>query len=313
VNLNEIQNLTLANLQQSELLNTEDFTEAPNWSDATNPGILQPFLTTQINRSYMRVIQDLADIQIALYRWVFASIAQVSDYPLPPLAPPQNTLWGSSVWGSAQLGAGAPQTAGIWGQGSWGQMQWGTQAGPPNIQRITRVVYGPIGQPWLMDFEGGVRLVSWQQFMRQSAFGYLRPFCYNIIPDYCAVSPDRKILSFFPGSADAGDTIGVEYVPELTPNSEWPPLMNGTDVPQIPDPTHDLIVLWATYLCCPKLKMFPLMQEMKMAYHGQTGHAGELGRIRDVLRDRSTGDTLRIRDANEGIYLSYPMTGLLAP
>lgn len=302
--LQDIQNYVLLNLQQSEMVN---FGGAPNWSTATNPSITQNALTFLINRAYMRVIQDLSDIQLALYRWVFSSIANVSDYPLPPNAPPNTTLWGSSFFGSAQLGAGAPVQGGIWGQGQWGTMLWGTNDGPPRIQRITRIIYSPVGQSWSQDFEGGIRLVSWQEFNRRCAFGYLRPFTYGTIPDYAAMTPDRQMISFFPGTANAGDAIGIEYVPELTPNTAWPPLIAEVDVPQMPEETHDLIVLWATALCCPKLKMFPLMKEFQQQYQA------EKLRIYDELNYRSTGDTKVIRDANDGLALSYVIGGALIP
>lgn len=313
VNLNDLENEVLFNTQQSELIN---YGGAPNWAKSTNPYLTQAAVDFQINRAYRRVIQDLADIQLALYRLVLYSLKNVSDYALPPNTLPQYTSLGSSFLGSLQLNAppGAGST-GVWGEGQWGSMVWSSPPAP-RVQRITRVIYSPAGQPWSQDMEGNIRLVSWQEFMRRCAFGYLRPFTFGIIPDYCAVTPDRQMLSFFPGTATQGDAIGIEYVPELTPNSAWDELDQPTDTPQLPEETHDLIVLWATHLIWFKLREFGAADYFKTLYHGppqERGSGGELGRIINVLKDRSSGDTLAIRDANDGLALSYLTSGALIP
>src|SRR5215469_2701416 len=217
--LQDIQNAVLFQLQQSELLN---FGGAPNWAAATNPAIQQNALTFWINRAYERVMVDLADCEIELAYFTMTSTAQMSDYPLPPGGVINNYANPSQSIPNINLSA------------------------YPQIMRASRVFYTPVGQPWTQEHEGGVRLVSWGQFQRHAAFGYLRPFTYNVIPDYCAVQPNRKVLSFFPGTASNGDTITVEYVPSLTVGSSWPPLAALTDTPTLPGEAEMMLVYWST-------------------------------------------------------------------
>jgi len=277
--LQDLENSVLFNLQQSELVN---FGSTPNYASATNPAISKAALDFQINRAYMRVYSDLSDCEIALAYFSILSVANSSDYPLPPGGSFPNIYNPSQPLPVIDLSAF------------------------PNVQRISRILYNPVGQPWTQGMEGGIRLVSWRQFMGVSAFGYMRPFTYNIIPDYCTVTPNRKILSFFPGTASAGDTITVEYVPYLTAGTSWPPLANPTDVPRLPDAADDMITLWATALCWPKLREMQA-QDVYMAKY-----FAEMERVRDMLGPRSRGDTFRIRDNELGLAESYPIGGALA-
>lgn len=318
MNSGTLQNAVLANLQQSELVNFG--AGFPNWSavsDPTAPPITQDYLVFNINRAYAKAIQDLADVQLSLYRLVYPSLANTSDYPLPPLQPPQYGTLGGSVLGTFQLNSEQPPESAIWGQAQWGNFLWGTIVGAPRIQRITRIIYSPVGQSWSQDMEGGVRLVSWQEFQRKTAFGYLRPFTYGIMPDYAAMSPDRTVLSFFPGSASAGDSIGIEYIPELTPGTNVAPfVVNSFNDPTfLPDEAADLIITWASYLCCPKLALWDLRQQFYFDYYGDGTAAkpGELNRLKDQLQQRSLGDSYCIRDANDGLALSYIIGGALIP
>jgi hypothetical protein len=156
-----------------------------------------------------------------------------------------------------------------------------------------------------MEFEPGVRMISWQAFQRYSAAGYLRPFTYNIIPDFCAITPDRKTIAFFPGTASTGDTITIQYVPEITPNSTVPPLAAETDTTVLPDETNDALILWATSLLWPKLR------EMGEAAEYRKQYVDELARVREALGQSSRGDTLRLRDSMDGLVSSYPVGGAL--
>ena len=311
--LQDIENVVLYNLQQSELVN---FGTAPNWAAAVNPAIPKAALDFFINRAYMRVIQDLSDFELALYRFVFPSQSQISDYPLPPLSPPGEAITGSSILANATTGVGPAANPLVWGSGVWGQATWGSFPTAPGVQRITRIIYSPVGQQWAQDYEGGVRLVSWAEFNRRTGFGYLRPFTYGIMPDFASVQPQRNVLSFFPGSANPYDTIGVEYIPKLTPNSDWPPLLNETDTPNMPEETHDLICIEATRLQWIKLREIGMMEYYAKLYLGtpeKRYEDGELWRVGNALKDRSKGDTLCIRDANDGIALSYLVGGALIP
>ena len=184
--LQDIANDVLFNLQQSELVN---FGGEPNYAATVNPAISQNALTFQINRAYQRVMADLADCEITLAYYQITSQANLSDYPLPPGGPGIVNYYNpTSPIPDLDLSANA------------------------KVMRVSRVLYHPVGQVWTQGQEGGIRLVSWRQFMGYSAFGYLRPFTFNIIPDYVTITPNRQILSFFPGTASDGDTITVERV-----------------------------------------------------------------------------------------------------
>lgn len=277
--LQDLENAVLWNLQQSELVN---FGSVPNYAGATNPAIDQNSLIFQINRAYMRVYADLSDCEIALAYFTLSSVANSSDYPLPPGGVIPNIYNPSQTIPNINLSA------------------------YPKVQRVSRILYNPVGQPWTQSHEGGIRLVSWRQFLGYSAFGYLRPFTYNVIPDYCTITPNRQILSFFPGTASNGDQITVEYVPYLTTGTQWPPLVNPTDSPVLPDEAEDMIVYWATALCWPKLR------EMQAAADYTQRYAMEMQRVRDMLGPRSRGDTFRIQDSEMGLAESYPIGGALS-
>ena len=282
-NLNQLQNAVLSNLQLSELVNQVDFAQPPSWAQATNPAISQTFLTYGINRAYQRILLGLSDCEIDLAYVTFPSVANSSDYALPPgntaAAPVVNIYNPSQTIPLKDLSAFAL------------------------VQRVSRVMYTPQGQPWTLAMEGGIRMVSWRAFLGHAAFNYLRPFTYNIIPDYCAVTPNRQILSFFPGTMSANDTITVEYVPMLTAGTNWPPLATGTDMPGLPDEATQMLEYWATALCWPKLREFGAKKEYEAMFYA------EEQRVRELLGPRSRGDTFRIQSANQGLVESYPIGG----
>lgn len=282
--LQDLQNSVLFNLQQSELVN---FGNPPNYAGASNPAISLNALTHWINRAYERTMVDLSDCEIALAYFTIHSQANCSDYPLPPgnSATPITNIYNPS------------QTIPTIDLSLY-----------PNVQRVSRVLYTPVGQPWTQEHEGGVRLVSWGQFQRHNAFGYLRPFGYNVIPDYCAVTPNRTMISFWPGTASNNDTITVEYVPYLTGGNSltFNPLANPGDVPMLPGEAEDMIIYWATAMCWPKLR------EMQAAQVYEQKYVAEMHRVRDLLGPRSRGDTFRIGRAEEAHALSYPIGGVTA-
>lgn len=277
--LNDYMNEVLWNLQQSELVN---FGGAPNYAAANNPAISQNALIWSINRAYQRVLVDLSDCEIELAYFTINSVAQSSDYPLPPgnaINPIVNIYNPSQAIPVIDLSAYAP------------------------VQRVSRVLYTPAGQPWTQSHEGGIRLVSWRQFLAYSSFGYLRPFTYNVIPDFVTVTPNRKILSFFPGTASDGDTITVEYTPTLATGTNFPPLADGTDVPVLPDEAFQMVCDWATALCWPKLREFGAKKEYEQMYKDETT------RVREQIGPRSRGDTFVLRQADAGLLESYPIGG----
>lgn len=283
VNLNSLQNAVLSNLQLSELVNQTDFTQPPLWATATLPAISQVYLTYNINRAYQRTLLGLSDCEIDLAYITFPSVATSSDYALPPGNTVANPV--TNIYNPSQTIPTIDLSA------------------FPLVQRVSRVLYTPNGQPWTLAMEGGIRLISWRAFLGHAAFNYLRPFTYNIIPDYAAVTPNRKILSFFPGTASANDTITVEYVPMLTAGTPWPPLAAGTDSPIVPDEANQMLEYWATALCWPKLREFGAKKEYEQMFYG------EERRVRELLGPRSRGDTFRIQSANQGLVESYPIGG----
>lgn len=276
--LNDLQNAVLFNLQQSELVN---FGGAPNYTQAINPGIDQAALIFQINRAYQRVFVDLSDCEIELANFTFTSLPNLSDYPLPPGGPINNYYNPTSPVPNVDLSNYA------------------------HVQRVSRVLYNPVGQTWTQDMAGGIRLVSWRQFMGYCAFGYLRPFTFNVIPDFVTVTPNRKILSFFPGTASEGDSITIEYVPYLTADTPFPPLTGGTQKPILPDEAENMVIFWTCALCWPKLREMQAAQEYEQKY------MAEMIRVREQLGPRSRGDTFRIRDTDLGLIESYPIGGAL--
>lgn len=280
--LQDIANNVLWNLQRSELVN---FGNPPNYGlTVSTPDVPQTALIFLINRAYIKVISDLADAGLTLADATFNSVASTSDYPLPPTSP----------------------LIGEWGVGAWGTMVWGS-AIPPQVKRITRLTYQPVGQVWTQEFEGNVRLVSWAEFNRRTGFGFLRPFTYDILPRYAAVQPNRSLISFYPGSASTGDTIMLEYVPELTFGTSWAPLANWTDMPNLVDSAQDLIVKWAEHLCWPKLREAGAYQRTGEEYKAM------LADVIEQLGPRSTGDTQRVRSSDEGLLLSLPLAEIYLP
>jgi hypothetical protein len=274
--LADLQNGVLFNLQLSELVN---FGGDPRWTAATHPAISQAALTYFINRAITRTMLDLADCEIELAFCTFKSHANTCDYPLPPGGTVENYYNPGSVVPAIDLKSA------------------------PHVLRVSRVIYSPVGQGWSQSHEGGIRLVSWRQFLGYSAFGYLRPFTFNTIPDYCAVTPNRKILAFYPGTASVGDTITIEYVPTLTHGTTFPPLVALTDVPILPPEAIEMVVDLATSFCWPKLR------EMGAAKEYEARYAADTVRVREQLGPRSRGDTFVLRDAAVGLAQSYPIGG----
>ncbi|MDE2102022.1 MAG: hypothetical protein KGL39_32550, partial [Patescibacteria group bacterium] len=59
--LQDIENEILSNLQQSELVN---FSGVPNWGAATNPEFDQPTVDYRINQAYVKLYEDLGDLDL---------------------------------------------------------------------------------------------------------------------------------------------------------------------------------------------------------------------------------------------------------
>ncbi len=202
--LQDLESAVLTMLQQPGA----NFGGAPGFAALSNPQFGKSTIDFYINRGYARLLDDLAETELAEYTATFLSVAMTNYYPLPP----------PSYLGSL----------------------------PPAVKRLNRVSYSPNGLPYTVEFAAGSRFVSWDEFQSACGQGYLIPFSYSAtVPDICAMSPDRSQLAFFPGSGSAGDTITIKYAPMWTVGSNVGPLVLNTDTPYFPEDCHDAIVFYA--------------------------------------------------------------------
>jgi hypothetical protein len=155
---------------------------------------------------------------------------------------------------------------------------------------VRRVYYAPIGQTVQVEFEPGARLISWQQFRRYDRSGYLDQFAFSTVPEVCAVTPDRKNIQFWPGPANNGDTITVAYAPMPTVATSVPYLVNESDVPALPQDTHEAIVFYALSILWMKAREQATAEAYIQKYQA------EIARIKDNQERSSTGDRLSIVD-----------------
>lgn len=120
-------------------------------------------------------------------------------------------------------------------------------AGYAAISHVARVFYKPFGQLYTREFRPGTELISWAQFQRYTAQGWLEPYGYATLPDYASIDPTRTYLYFWKGSAIAGDTITIDYAPIPTQSATTGPatLVNATDTPIFPADCHTAILYFA--------------------------------------------------------------------
>jgi hypothetical protein len=252
--LQDLENLVLSQLQQPSV----NFGNAPTWSATTNPVFNQASVDFAINRGYARLLSDLADEEIAEFTASFLSTVQTNRYPLPPPVAsspnnPNNSLLN------------------------------------PNVRLLNRVSYQPVGLPYTVEFHAGTRFVSWDEFQRVTAQGYLLPYSYAAtVPDICAVTPARDSLFFFPGSGSAGDTITLRYSPMWTVGSLVGPLVNETDVPYFPEDCHDAIAWYALSQLWIRAREVATSQMYSQMYKE------DVERIKTAYLRRSRGDKLNI-------------------
>ena len=251
--LSDLENEVLAMMQQPAL----NFGGAPNFAALTNPQYNQATIDHYINRGYARLLSDLADTEIVEYTATFLSTALTNFYPLNPPA---------SYLGSK----------------------------PPAVRILNRVSYQPLGLPYAVEFEAGSRLVDHGEFSRYSGQGYLIPYSYSAtVPDIVSISPDRKLLEFFPGSGQTGDIITIKYAPMWTAASDVGPLVAGTDVPYFPEDCHDAIVFYALS------QLWIKAREMATAQYYRQQYDAETARLITQYQRRSRGDRLTISSVNE--------------
>jgi hypothetical protein len=229
-----------------------NFAGAPNWGAATNPEFDQPTVDNAINQAYRRICRDLSGIDVALFETSFLSTVTTYQYVLPPVA------------------AGTPN--------------------PPCAQ-LRRLFYTPVGSPYTIEFEPGVRMVPWKEFQRYTAAGYNNASGYGSQPEVCAVTPDRQYVQFWPGSANAGDTIAVQYSCIPTTGTLVPLVANEGDFFIIPDDFTDLMQLYALFKLWPKARAMAASKESLELYQAQ------IEIVRAEWKHRSGGDKLRFTDA----------------
>ncbi len=251
ITLEELENDILSTLQQSELVN---FAGAPLWAAATSPEFDQPTVDFRINQAYRKICRDVSDIDVAMFETSFLSKANTYQYPIQPI----------------------PVTAGL--------------PNPPCAE-VRRLFYSPVGFPFTLEHEPSVRMLPWKEFQRYTAAGYLQPASFGPYPEICSITPDRKYLQFYPGSANAGDTIAVEYSCVPTAGTLAPLLVNETDVMIIPDDFGDLVPIYALYKLWPKARAMGAAKESLQLYKDQ------LAEVRAAWKHRSGGDKQRITDS----------------
>jgi hypothetical protein len=243
---------------ENEILSTLQQTElvnfggVPNWTAATNPEFDQPTTDNAINQGYRRVCRDLSAIDVALFEATFVSTANTYRYPLPP-----------------PVTAGNPN---------------------PACKELRRLFYTPVGAPYTVEFEPGIRMIPWKEFQRYTAAGYNQVSGFGSQPQFCAVSPDRRYVHFWPGSANAGDTIGIGYACIPTTGSLVPLLSAEGDCMIVPDDFADLVQLYALFKLWPKARAMAAAADSLKLYQDQ------IEKARADWKHRSGGDKMRFTD-----------------
>jgi hypothetical protein len=178
----------------------------------------------------------------------------------------------------------------------------GTAANQP-IRMVRRVYYQALGQLFRLELEPGARLISWQEFNRKTAGGYLLPFSFTTWPDYCAVDPKRANLYLYGAPSEVGDTITVEYCPIITANasipaSNWGYLVNATDIPLLPEDLQDALWKGAASLLFPNAREFGTGALYSQLYQA------DVQRAKDNYARDSAGDALIMRPVADALATS---------
>lgn len=182
----------------------------------------------------------------------------------------------------------------------------GGTAASPNIRKVRSVYYQPLGLSYNVLREPGVRLVSWAEYQRQTASGYLQYFSAGSIPDFVAVNTLRTQLWLYPSPYESGDTITMEYCPQLTNSTSvsaanWGYLSNATDSPpsMLPEDIQDCIWMYACYLLWPKSREIGTAQAYLQMYKDK------LQESKANYMDASAGASFGIRSRDDMLAISY--------
>lgn len=120
------------------------------------------------------------------------------------------------------------------------------------ISHVVRVFYQANGLPYNWEFRPGTGFISWDEFQQTwTGQGYLDPYSYATQPYVCTIDPLLKNVFFYPGSQNAGDTITIDYIPNVSDNSSdigAPALGASTTTPLLPIDTHMAIFYFAMHL-----------------------------------------------------------------
>ncbi len=164
---------------------------------------------------------------------------------------------------------------------------------------VARIYYMPVGLPYSREFDPGVEFTSWQEFQRITGQGYLRPYSFGTQPTLCAIDPQRQNIVFYPGSANAGDTVQVQYVPLPTPTGTGcPTLVAETDTPITKSDTHIAIAYRAL------AELWMQGREAQAADYYMKRYDAIVAGIRKKYELRSHGDTKRIKPFADSLQIA---------
>lgn len=180
----------------------------------------------------------------------------------------------------------------------------GGTAASPNLRTVRRVYYQPVGLTYNLSRAPGVRLISWDEYQQKLVDGYLQYFSAGQFPDAVAMNTLRTKLHLYPTPYQSGDTITVEYAPQLTnnagiPASDYGYLQGSTDVPLIPEDAQDLIWMYACFILWPKSR------EMGTAQLYKTMYQEKLTQVIENYMQPSVGASFGIRDKSTLIANGY--------
>jgi hypothetical protein len=180
----------------------------------------------------------------------------------------------------------------------------GGTAASPSLRTLRRVYYQPLGLTYTLSRAPGVRLISWDDYLKLTVDGYLQYFSAGQFPDYVAMNTTRTKLHLYPTPYESGDTITFEYAPQLTnsasiPASNYGYLVNGTDVPLLPEDAQDLIWMYACYLLWPKSREIGTAQLYKQMYQEK------LTQVLENYMQASQGASFGIRDKGDLLGQGY--------
>jgi hypothetical protein len=201
--------MTLQDMESSLLLQLQQpglttFGSAPNFSTIPSPAYGKDRLDFYLNRWYIRVMGDMAEVELYVITNIFNSVANTYFYTIP-----------SSP-------SAAPITKVL-----------RVKYAPIGLNYTYEYKQGED----LISWDEYQRKYTAQGYLQQTGTNTAT------LPDVCAVSIDRTQIWFYPGSANSGDSISVVYAPLPSNNGGAPKLLaNPTDVPVMPDDCHDLIV-----------------------------------------------------------------------